>query len=153
MHAGQEAVSDSAHTIVNCLIDLIQYPHMMVIEIFWRRISIFGYLSCALKYGLLFYEVAFCLGSISLCPLPPDTPSPQPKEKGKKPTITIISYPPNMTVFLFICKYGLLLCLLQLSQLLVFSSSLLDYIGNSTGGKCIAAALLVRSTLLHTLVD
>ncbi|KAE8655482.1 MMS19 nucleotide excision repair protein, putative isoform 3 [Hibiscus syriacus] len=29
---GQEAVSDSAHTVVNCLIDLIQYPHTMVIR-------------------------------------------------------------------------------------------------------------------------
>ncbi|GMI72401.1 homolog of yeast MET18 [Hibiscus trionum] len=29
---GQEAVSDSAHTIVNCLIDLIQYPHMMLVR-------------------------------------------------------------------------------------------------------------------------
>ncbi|XVF26849.1 hypothetical protein REPUB_Repub14bG0054800 [Reevesia pubescens] len=29
---GQEAVSDSAHTIINCLIDLIQYPHMMLVR-------------------------------------------------------------------------------------------------------------------------
>ncbi|XWS18947.1 hypothetical protein CRYUN_Cryun32bG0088600 [Craigia yunnanensis] len=29
---GQEAASDSAHTIVNCLIDLIQYPHMMLVR-------------------------------------------------------------------------------------------------------------------------
>ncbi|XP_022723670.1 MMS19 nucleotide excision repair protein homolog isoform X2 [Durio zibethinus] len=29
---GQKAVSDSAHTIVNCLIDLIQYPHMMLVR-------------------------------------------------------------------------------------------------------------------------
>ncbi|KAK8503384.1 hypothetical protein V6N12_034779 [Hibiscus sabdariffa] len=29
---GQEAVSDSAHTIVDCLIDLIQYPHMMLVR-------------------------------------------------------------------------------------------------------------------------
>ncbi|XWS20223.1 hypothetical protein CRYUN_Cryun31cG0081600 [Craigia yunnanensis] len=29
---GQEAVSDSAHTIVNCLIELIQYPHMMLVR-------------------------------------------------------------------------------------------------------------------------
>ncbi|XWS11994.1 hypothetical protein CRYUN_Cryun37aG0052400 [Craigia yunnanensis] len=29
---GQEAVSDSAHTIINCLIDLIQYPHMVLVR-------------------------------------------------------------------------------------------------------------------------
>ncbi|XVE88815.1 hypothetical protein DITRI_Ditri19aG0098700 [Diplodiscus trichospermus] len=29
---GQEAVLDSAHTIVNCLVDLIQYPHMMLVR-------------------------------------------------------------------------------------------------------------------------
>lgn len=40
MHAGQEAVSDSAHTVVNCLVDLVQYPHMMVMEIFSRNICI-----------------------------------------------------------------------------------------------------------------
>ncbi|XVF24899.1 hypothetical protein REPUB_Repub13aG0167500 [Reevesia pubescens] len=95
---------------------------MMVIETLSRRISIFVYFSsCALKYRLLFYEIAFYLGSISLRPLQHATPS-QPKEKGKKPTTTIISYPPIITALLFICKFGLL-CLLQLSQLL----SLLDY--------------------------
>ncbi|XVF74504.1 hypothetical protein PTKIN_Ptkin13bG0115700 [Pterospermum kingtungense] len=31
---GQEAVSDSVHTIVSCLLGLTQYPHMMVIELF-----------------------------------------------------------------------------------------------------------------------
>ncbi|MFQ6644347.1 hypothetical protein Gotur_018603, partial [Gossypium turneri] len=29
---GQEAVSDSAHTVVNCLVDLTQYPHMTLVR-------------------------------------------------------------------------------------------------------------------------
>lgn len=87
MHTGQEAVSDSAHTITNRLIELIQYPHMMVIDTFTRRMNVVVY-PLVLLSRLLFYEIAFWQWSISLPPLPPATPSPPTQRKGgkKKPS-------------------------------------------------------------------
>lgn len=33
MHAGKEAAIDNAHIIIKCLIELVEYPHMMVIYV------------------------------------------------------------------------------------------------------------------------
>jgi len=35
--AGQEAVVDNAHLVINCLTGLIAYPHMMVPDFFLRK--------------------------------------------------------------------------------------------------------------------
>lgn len=35
--AGQEAVVDNAHLVINCLTGLIAYPHMMVPDFFLQK--------------------------------------------------------------------------------------------------------------------
>lgn len=75
--AGQEAVVDNAHLVINCLTGLIAYPHMMVPDFFRQKKIKFTLLLTyplssllhLFKLTLFLYKLFFFYSNINFFPL------------------------------------------------------------------------------------